>query len=679
MSGLPSPTEETKKSPLDIAISRLQHQLQIETNERPWLERDERGYQSLQTLCVANTSGDTLVIVRFPPGDFVDCSGHKWTNKEFLVESGQLLATGSSVFANLLSPKVQAQTRRLLNGDYAMYRYVLDLTPQTEGDESASKVAELSLSNGVIDWWKSQYVLTVSKSLVGGHDDNCPYHIEALIADEENREMARQIEGSIELNKLQYPRFRKILDYCSIRHRAAIIRLLLAISYKDLVLNSASRAFTMTMVARQFDCVKVVEDHVLTWLMAEPNQNFVEINAEDAFKIAWVLELPAIARMAFRVIVVERAIEIPFDKMAGTFNRRKMSIFQRPLGSLADEQETCVEHAAQKLIQRAKDLLTGLRSEAKFLKIKSWPVLPKELRAWMRQAVEAATAIPDDDNGVVLLRQDLNRARYVSEDMRAPAQDIYTNLLPAQWVLTTYFWELINSYSTPTHPRWSAITSKYPFPAQEFATAINKLNVQWAWPLLEVNIEKTGPLIFGLSDEEFKFLPLWAGGLDDGTGGVYQEEIPNAVYGFPIEPGPVFITGESIPDARSSTLDDATTIYTGVDTVTMTEGFSVQATRSQAINTGHDNAEYTALTTATTGLSLAAPQHPILTSNMDVDSDVPRARGALHIDEDFDWTAGGSECDNLSDLDCSDSDFGFEEIKYEDQDDSNAMNSMSLH
>ncbi|KAK5624298.1 hypothetical protein RRF57_000014 [Xylaria bambusicola] len=605
----------------------------------------------------------------------------RWTTKEFLMESEQLLATGSSVFANLLSPKAQAQTRRRLNGDYGMYQYVLDLTPQTEGDQSASEVAELSLSNGVIDWWRSKWAMKVSKYLVGGHDDNCPYHIEALIADQENQERVRHIEGPVELNKLQYPRFRKLLDYCSIRHRAAILRLLVAIRHEDLVLNSASRVFTMTVVAKQFDCVKVVKDHVLTWLMAEPNQNFVDVNAEDAFKIAWILELPAIARVAFRVIVVERAIEIPFDKVAGTFIIRKTSIFQRPRGSLTDEQETCVQHAAQKLIQRAEDVLTGLLSNntAKYLKMKSWSSPSEEFRTCMRQVVEAATAIPDDDDGLVLERQDLNRARYVSEDMRATAKDIYTSLLPVQWVLTTYFWELVNSYSTPTNHRWRAIASTYPLPAQEFATAINKLNVQWAWPLLEVNIEKKGPLILGLSDEEFKFLPLWAGGLDDGTGGVYQDEIPNAVHGFPIEPGPIFITGESIPDAATSTLDDDTTIYTGVDTVTMTEGFSIQATRSQTIVTNRENAAYTALADATAGLSLATPQHSVSSSNMDLDDAVPRAQGAHSIDEDFDWAADGSECDNLSDLDCSDSDFGFEQIEREDKNAGNAVNLIPFH
>jgi hypothetical protein len=47
-----------------------------------------------------------------------------------------------------------------------------------------------------------------------------------------------------------------------------------------------------------------------------------------------------------------------------------------------------------------------------------------------------------------------------------------------------------------------------------------------------------------LTEDEYKFLPLWAGGMDDGSGGVFQEEIPLAEKG-PIGPGPSFHTGST--------------------------------------------------------------------------------------------------------------------------------------
>jgi len=47
-----------------------------------------------------------------------------------------------------------------------------------------------------------------------------------------------------------------------------------------------------------------------------------------------------------------------------------------------------------------------------------------------------------------------------------------------------------------------------------------------------------------LEDSEFEYLPLWAGGLDDGTGGVYQAEIPQSEMEFSTA-GPHIHTGTS--------------------------------------------------------------------------------------------------------------------------------------
>lgn len=57
-----------------------------------------------------------------------------------------------------------------------------------------------------------------------------------------------------------------------------------------------------------------------------------------------------------------------------------------------------------------------------------------------------------------------------------------------------------------------------------------------------------------LTDAEMKYLPLFAGGFEDGTGGVYQDELPPAVGG-PSGPGPSYHTGFSIASTASSTVD----------------------------------------------------------------------------------------------------------------------------
>jgi hypothetical protein len=57
-----------------------------------------------------------------------------------------------------------------------------------------------------------------------------------------------------------------------------------------------------------------------------------------------------------------------------------------------------------------------------------------------------------------------------------------------------------------------------------------------------------------LTDEEYKFLPLYAGGLNDGTGGVFADVIPAAEKG-PSGPGPAFHTGSTMGSRASSVAD----------------------------------------------------------------------------------------------------------------------------
>jgi len=83
-------------------------------------------------------------------------------------------------------------------------------------------------------------------------------------------------------------------------------------------------------------------------------------------------------------------------------------------------------------------------------------------------------------------------------------------------------------------------------------------------------------LLLTLEEGETKYLPLWAGGFDDGSGGVFQDEVPPADMG-PSEPGPHYHTGRTIAsssskgggedtDASSSTVD-----YAGSSTATFSD------------------------------------------------------------------------------------------------------------
>lgn len=87
---------------------------------------------------------------------------------------------------------------------------------------------------------------------------------------------------------------------------------------------------------------------------------------------------------------------------------------------------------------------------------------------------------------------------------------------------------------------------------------------------LEAPLYRTTHLALGFVEDEFKFLPLWAGGLDDGTGAVFNDmTVPDTDMGA-CQPGPTYVTGKTI--APSSTADSDITIVGG--------GISVQATQS---------------------------------------------------------------------------------------------------
>ncbi|KAI0541066.1 hypothetical protein GGR58DRAFT_54353 [Xylaria digitata] len=629
--------------------------------------------QQLQQLSTTTTSGDTLIIVRFPVGDFTDCKGDKWETKVFLMESEQLLATGSSVFIKELSPEVQAQTRRRLKGNYQVYKYVLDLTPQIEGDNSASEVAQLSLSHGVRDWWYSHSTLNVSKQLVYGHDDHCLNHLAELLSEDDASERKNTFSVPIGIGNLKTPWRGNILDYCPIRHRVAILRLLETIRRGDLCLNSAPRTATMAVVAKHFDCVKVVKHHVLNWFLTEPNQNFIEINAEDALKYGWILELPAIVRPAFLVLVVERALEILDGQKVGIgiLNKGPQSIFGRPRGSITDEQQNCVEHAAQKLVQRTEELWDRLLSDEvhKYLAITTWPrngAYASELCAHIHGIIRNAAWTKDVAFDREILENDRNRARYVSAANLIPMKEIYADLSPTQRLLTTCFWRSLSNFAnecSPPEPLTPADHRDFDTDAvrRQFVAGVYALSSTWAWRNIEVKTDQTGPLVLGLSNEEFKFLPPWAGGQDDGTGRVYQADIPDALHQFPIGPGPSYRTGETIPDDQTSTTvgdDGANTIKTGVSTATMTNGYSIGAVPSQTNGNEHEDAEGATLIAATDGLSLTIDlaRSPLVNSDLQEDTALSAELTPVELDSDFDWMGDGSESQDLGDLDNSDVD-----------------------
>lgn len=85
-----------------------------------------------------------------------------------------------------------------------------------------------------------------------------------------------------------------------------------------------------------------------------------------------------------------------------------------------------------------------------------------------------------------------------------------------------------------------------------FLSAVSKFAVNYSYGLLDpycTTLQYSTPRILtGLGEEELRYLPLWAGGNDDGSGGVFSDHIMPVVdaEGFS-SPGPKVLTGDETP------------------------------------------------------------------------------------------------------------------------------------
>jgi hypothetical protein len=198
-------------------------------------------------------------------------------------------------------------------------KYVLNLTPPDEGDEAVELTSNLSCSSGIRNWYTAVKRFGVQSSLVAGKDEVCrpkSRHSGAFnLADDENQPATSSPSapnpvpepfgdegvdmGSSSDNAFGYPapgtseaedkdlrrileesRFdyfrsqnsqqhdgpsqpndaikQDILEYCPIRHRSGIVRLLQIIEGKDPQLDSAPKVWTLFGVAQYFGCTEVV-------------------------------------------------------------------------------------------------------------------------------------------------------------------------------------------------------------------------------------------------------------------------------------------------------------------------------------------------------------------------------------------------------------------------------------
>ncbi|KPM36426.1 hypothetical protein AK830_g10154 [Neonectria ditissima] len=643
------------------------------------LERTSELYR-LHTIGFNMNNGDTLVFIDFPSPckasrNKADCNGIAYKSQEFRVHSENLLKTNSSKFTEMLSPTYQFRVlrrRKLVNKLPADVKYVLDLTPPSEGDELVFQMTELSLTPGIIKWWSSSMLHRVDSYLVCGHDDICvcdrlkhssykpevpqqqgsltvdTSDNEATISDDKQKpglatrlpltpDRILQMKARHENEVYPTPDYRRIPDYCPYRHRNGIIRLLMMIEHNTVTFDSAPRVWTLVKLSQIFDCCDVVRDPAAQWIMHGPNVRFIEVLPEEALQIAFALKLPAVAQCAFRILVNELAL-MEVDDNIKDVKSIQLTTFGRKRGDLPDELSNIVQHAARAFVERISDKVAIIQNADMFdyWNIPEWnrlrtieqlltqqrgPASDKaldSLRALMSSLVNKITDTFDLSNLRTLSANfgahhsiDLDRATYVEPKDYEELPFIMKKLNPTQMLLCSMAYNEAGSslesrlyvegrYKLPGKPALQY--SRYVRNATDALQRVFDENVMLvydvAWkpcfdptvptrlngngvrvvrsPLVDLhNLETdvkdklrpitlswirhdinpplniTRHLLLTLTPDEMKFLPLWAGGCDDGTGGVFETQIPPAIMG-PNGPGPSYHTGMTLPSLTSS-------------------------------------------------------------------------------------------------------------------------------
>jgi hypothetical protein len=279
--------------------------------EKPILSKDDLAKRDREAVAYSKAllvEGDTLVYITYP-GDSkcFDSTGFEISGAPHRVHSSRLLATGSKVFAKLLSPTNQyriVRRKKLVGNLPTGIKYVLDLTPPDEGDEAVQLTSELSCSLGIRLWYTAAQRCGISHNLVGGEDEvidprnvtsygapitsallNVPEYDacclgsisnqavnddppstswESLETVRQNREIADAVRMSLEeLSKSKAKNAIKsdptsVPEYCPIRHRAGIGRLLRVLEGKDPRLDSAPKVWSLFVLAKYFDCTAAV-------------------------------------------------------------------------------------------------------------------------------------------------------------------------------------------------------------------------------------------------------------------------------------------------------------------------------------------------------------------------------------------------------------------------------------
>lgn len=337
---------------------------------------------------INDPNGDTYVFID-PPAQQPEQDNYSYQRyreryvNPLRMQKKKFMLLRSSFFDNAFGPDAQhgvLRRRRLVNRLPKAIKYVLDLTPSTEGDFVAYLTAELCCPEGVRKWYQAGQRWNVSRMLIGGQEEYAaPFHLReeraqkvddstgsgtvsmdveravpaSRLGSDVSREQQRVDSGSPITTPKNVPKNDPIpLEYSPVRHRSAIERVLhAAVENLDPQIDSAPKLWTTFVVAKHYGIKhSALTDYIVRWLRASPNSYFLEVLPETSLKISDGLECLELCRDTFAILVGEEAL-------ASVFRCRKAlpggrTVHGRKSGDLPETYQTRVEYASKAFMER---------------------------------------------------------------------------------------------------------------------------------------------------------------------------------------------------------------------------------------------------------------------------------------------------------------------------------------
>lgn len=342
------------------------------------------------------------------------------------------------------------------------------------------------------------------------------------------------------------------------------------------------------------------------WLVGPNNTVFVEVLPEESLQLGFTLRLDYVTRSAFRILVNELALE----QAAATDTRdiqkiASYTVFDRKRHDPGDHLNKLIQHAAYAMFQRVSQFSQRLVSKTIFedLRIPEWELLQSLLQVPEGRPEDAAfrelegvtqdflgtlnrstgfiadVELEEQMDSYLFAKFDDYRRTYIDTPVFRPLFLIYEDFNIVQksmfrFIPDTIFKKLsdmimdLSPIFIDFHACWRQTLNKYPDLRREVAKACLSAPEQFGirgfqnsvrvflksleqafysqdFDILIKAIRQD--MLLPLTQNEFRFLPPWAGGSNDGTGAVFEDSL------FPIGHGPeaVYPTDSMIPSNAS--------------------------------------------------------------------------------------------------------------------------------